>query len=244
MKRYAWVTLLSSENYLKGVQVLAYSLQSVRSKYKLLVAVTENILNESLIKKISYLSNVEYVSIPYLKYGQETESQYKNKPVLNTASKLALLRLDYWDKLIYLDADILVIENMDNLFDQYSDTSMVKYPEDDYGFSALFVIEPWYHSEKEYQYLKTIILHHVSFDGDVFGTLWSAPKHDYHYQIPKEYLWNYDTKYNIPSNIKAIHYQNEDKPWFSPYNNSPFQSILLYQQVLKKVEEITNVQSV
>lgn len=241
MRRYAWVTLLSSKDYLRAVQVLAYSMSAVRSQYRLVVGITENILDESLVSQLICFKNVECVTIPTLIYGDKTQLLHQGKSVLNTGSKIALITLDYWDKLIYIDADTLVIENIDNLFDQYQDTSMIKYPEEKQGFTGLFVIEPYYHSKREYGYLKTIMQNEEGFDGDILGELWNPVKRDYHYQIPKEYLWFYNIKYIIPSSVKVIHYGSEAKPWILPHINSPFESIKLYQQVLKKVEEITNV---
>jgi alpha-N-acetylglucosamine transferase len=52
-----------------------------------------------------------------------------------------------WDKLLYIDADVLVLKNLDHLF-QYPNGSMLKYEvyagedENDTGFSGLFIIEP------------------------------------------------------------------------------------------------------
>lgn len=44
----AWVVLLTSSWYLPGVVILAYSLQKVRSKYPLIVAVTLSLPKEAV----------------------------------------------------------------------------------------------------------------------------------------------------------------------------------------------------
>jgi hypothetical protein len=96
--------------------------------------------------------------------------------------------LSEWDKLLYIDADTLVIKNIDSLFN-YPDGSMVKYPDDPWGFSGLFIIEPKNHDEIE---LYFHLLQNVNcFDGDLLGKLWfyirTSPRH----QIPEEYLIPY-----------------------------------------------------
>ena len=41
--RYAYITIVSSENYLNGIKSLLYSMQKVKSKYPLYVLIPEKL---------------------------------------------------------------------------------------------------------------------------------------------------------------------------------------------------------
>lgn len=71
--------------------------------------------------------------------------KYKSS-VLNTASKIDIFSLKHYEKIIYLDVDTLVLENIDDLFDKY-DGSILWWNE---PMSGLFVIEPKNHDSLIY----------------------------------------------------------------------------------------------
>jgi hypothetical protein len=52
MNNYAYISLLSSENYLKGILTLNYSLKLTNTKYPLVVLITENVAENKKILKI------------------------------------------------------------------------------------------------------------------------------------------------------------------------------------------------
>ena len=145
-------------------------------------------------------------------YEYVEKKQY-NETVLSTASKLNIFFFTDWEKLIYIDADVLVLKNMDELF-SYRDCSMVKYDNDEMGFTGLFVIEPSHHYS---QFYLTLIENELCFDGDLFGHLWMPfVSYNKEYQIPEYYLgypWQY-------GGIKAIHFCNNPKPWHQDYDFS------------------------
>lgn len=230
----AYVTLLSSEDYLDAVLVLAISLRKVNSRFPLVVAVVDDVCTpkmEYILKRFECIIEV----IPRIEYGEQTKEMYAGNPVLNTASKLNLFTLDNYDKMIYMDADTLILHNMDNLFN-YPDGSMLFYDSEPTGTSGLFVFEPRKHVELKY-YL-CLIKNFVLFDGNLLGELWfhvlSSPAH----QIPSNYFYHYKPETNVPNNVMAVQYCNTPKPWMEP-NHSSYSNLYpfarLYKEYLKEV---------
>lgn len=219
MGKQGWVTLLSSEDYIEGVLVLNESLKRVGSKYPLLVAVTEDIYDKYHNKLCN--AGMLPAKVNKLVYSNKTledvEKKWPNqKQVLNTASKLNIFDFTDWEKLVYIDADVLVLKNMDDLF-SYRDCSMVKYANDQMGFTGLFVIEPSHHYK---QFYFTLMENESCFDGDLFGHLWLPfVSYNKEYQIPECYLGYPHEDYDI---IKSVHFCNSPKPWNDNYDFSGF----------------------
>lgn len=203
----AFITLLSSKDYWMSTVILNESLKKTNSKYNLIVAVTEDILDTEIVE-IFDKYHILYVVIPVFKYSDSTIESAKQKgfdTVLNTASKICIFDLDYFDKLVYLDSDSVVLENIDNLMD-FPDGSML-YDED--PFSGLFVFNPKNHCTEMY---KTILSHSKHFDGDMFSNLWFHVKDNLDYRIDISYFYPiYRKKDNIK--VKAVHFINKPKPW-------------------------------
>ena len=239
--KMAYCTLLSSEDYLDGVLVLNKSLQMVNAQYPLFVMVTENISKNKKILTLLNSAGIVYTIIEMLSYSEETKKGYEYASVLNTASKIQIFNMKQWDKLIYLDADILVLKNLDHLFN-YPDGSMLKYDDDENGFTALFVVEPSWHSPKEIEYYYHLLNNVECFDGDLIGNLWFTVRHDKNYQISPNHLAYFNTC-EIDDNIYAIHYCNTSKPWLDKDNiifTRPTSVNILYQQYLIQVDKMKN----
>ena len=203
----AFITLLSSKDYWMSTVILNESLKKTNSKYNLIVAVTEDILDTEIIE-IFDKYHISYVVIPVFKYSDITIESAKQKgfdTVLNTASKICIFDLNYFDKLVYLDSDSVILENIDNLMD-FPDGSML-YDED--PFSGLFVFNPKNHCTEMY---KTILSHSKHFDGDMFSNLWFHVKDNLDYRIDISYFYPiFRQSKNIK--IKAAHFLNKPKPW-------------------------------
>lgn len=241
--RYAYVTLLSTSNYLDAVLVLNKSLRRVHSKYPLLVALTENVNNPEIISKLEQHHILWEVVQPLQYHSSVTEKYHEIAAnVLNTASKLQIFTLKDWDRLVYIDADVLVLQNIDDLFNK-PDGAMLKYPDDNMGFTGLFVFCPRYHQEDEFY--PTLIAHHDCVDGDLIGKLWFFVRESPAHQIDLTYLWHYSPYITAEEmkNIKAVHFCNNTKPWLC-FDESYFPKGLyvnwLYQEILKEVHNSHN----
>ena len=104
-----WVTLCTNKSFLRGAEFLNASLQKVGSKYQLVAMITENVFYEPI-----YIpSNLNFIKVPYFKFK-------KGKPFhLDTINKFNLFNLEY-EKICFIDADTLVLENIDYIFDLYN----------------------------------------------------------------------------------------------------------------------------
>lgn len=203
----AFITLLSSKDYWMSTVILNESLKKTNSKYNLIVAVTEDILDTEIVE-IFDKHHILYVVIPVFKYSDSTIESAKQRgfdTVLNTASKICIFDLNYFDKLVYLDSDSVILDNIDDLMD-FPDGSMLY---DDDPFSGLFVFNPKNHCTEMY---KTILSHSMHFDGDMFSNLWFHVKDNLDYRIDLSYFYPINRQ-NNNTKIKAVHFINKPKPW-------------------------------
>lgn len=217
--------------------MLALSLQKVQSKYPLLVAITEDVYSVEIVSLLKPL-NCEIKIIKSLEYSPWVQEQWKNQPVLKTASKVQIFTFTEWDKLVYIDADSIVLHNIDSLFN-YLDGAMSYGCDDDAGFSGLFVFEPKNH--KEFQYYPTLMVNHNVFDGNLLGELWFYVKTSPAHQIPLDYFWQYCPEPKINPSTKAVHFCNLPKPWIEPdYKdfNDEFPIARLYKTYLKEIQRM------
>lgn len=210
---YVYITLLSSVDYLPAVLVLNESLKRVHSRYPLGVGVTLDILDK--VNSILTKAGCIVYPIGKLEYNDQSKdfNAKHNFPacVNNTASKISLFTLHNIDKCVYIDADTLVLRNVDELF-YYPDGSMVYYKGDPMGFTGLMVFSPRNH---KYEFYKAAMDKAICTDGNLLGELWFFVKYNATYQIPSTYLVNYcpDLDDLHHDDYKILHFCNNPKPW-------------------------------
>lgn len=240
-KKRGFITLLSSRSYLEGVLVLAYSLQQVHSQYPLIVAITEDLSDDIAILESLKSLNCLIEKIPKISYTDSIKKQYSDLAVLNTASKIEIFRLIDWDKLVYIDADTLIVQNIDFLFN-YPDGAMLYdiHSVPPLGLSSLFVFEPRNHIEIDL--LEYLIQNTDCLDGGLLGQLWFMVRNDQNYQIPLNILKDYSFPFE-DREVYAIHFNNQPKPWEAGSNKvlkfGPY--ILQYNEYLKQVRRKTKI---
>ena len=199
-----WVTLLSSTDYLMAVLVLNQSLNNVKSQYPLLVVITEEICTPEIVH-IFNLENILYYKVSSLQYKDPPFVQAKPS-IINTASKIQIFSLPFKEKFIFLDADVLIQENIDELFD-YPSGSALYIEELSSVLSGLFVFTPNPHEYDIYSFLVQNKPHFL--DGDIIQTLWFSYKDNLDYRIPANIYFTEDL---FNPKAKIIHY-NEIKPF-------------------------------
>lgn len=107
-----WITCITKEEYLKGAKVLLKSLQAVNSKYSLILMIPQNISIASLGNEPNLIVlEIESYTVP---------STCKTSYAFDRFA-------DVWNKLLcwtvpakmvcWLDSDMLIIQNMDDVFD-------------------------------------------------------------------------------------------------------------------------------
>lgn len=195
---YTYITLLSSKEYLWGVLTLNQSLQNVQSKYPLTVCLTEDVMDKKIINILNK-EKINYISIRKLSY----KTNFKNT-IANTASKIQIFNLYQFDKIVYIDSDVLVIKNIDNLFN-YPNGSIVMWEKSKLGMSGLFVFTPNQKQSYLYNIYEYLIENMEDItDGTLIGNLFFPCLDNKDYQIPEEYLAQ---DIIIKPNYKAIHYE-------------------------------------
>lgn len=118
MKSY--VCVLSTDNYLDGVLVLNENLQRIKSNYPLLCIINENISSKT--RNILTYFGIMYKEMKNIKYSENSNSEryvnygYNKGYLKNTFDKLNIFSLVEFEKIVYLDSDLLILENIDNLF--------------------------------------------------------------------------------------------------------------------------------
>lgn len=109
MDKYAYITLVSNSDFLKGAKFLHYSLKKVNAKYPLIVIITDN---------VNYTKNdiddFDIVKIvPYIEYPPKNEFFKRYQSTLN---KFWAFYFDEYSKLLFIDADIFIYQNIDFIF--------------------------------------------------------------------------------------------------------------------------------
>lgn len=240
----AFITLLSTVDYLSTVLLMNEDFQRINSQYPFVAAVTDDIYDE--VQDTLNKANCKKEKIEKISYGSKTIPYIKNKfekkdwRVLNTAPKIELFKLTQYDKLIYLDADTKVFRNIDDLFD-YPDGSMLipSGEENIGGHTALMVFSPKNH---DHDFYRQIINNLICADGDMFGKLWFQCRSDEKYKIPyyymmssREHITNEDLEI-----LKTITYGNSPKPWDKGYQPANIFE-RKYVRDLKEISEKYNI---
>lgn len=149
------------------------------------------------------------------------------RPDLSFAfTKIALWRQTQFRKIVYLDADVVALRALDELFDidaPFAAAPDIGWP--DAFNSGVMVISP---DMGEYWALQTMAATGDSFDGADQGLLnqyfehrpWQRLKFTYNCTPNAEYQWEPAYRY-YKRDISAVHFIGKDKPWSSTRTSAP-----------------------
>ena len=152
MKNYSYVTILTDDSYIYGVILLQETLSMVQSKYPLLVLITEDV-SEPCIEILKQIE-VEYKKIDKISITDNIFEHNKKIDMHLSATwkdcwtKFRIFDQTQFDKIVFLDADIMVMKNLDDLFEKPHMTSCLDgeyfnvWPGWDHFNSGCIVIEP------------------------------------------------------------------------------------------------------
>jgi alpha-N-acetylglucosamine transferase len=107
-----WTTLITNTNYLTGLLTLDYSLKKHGTKYPLVALYTDTFPDQG-----HQALDVRGIPKQHVKYLLPTiEKDYSNDPrFYDCWSKLTPFGLTEYDRVVQLDSDMLVLQNMDEL---------------------------------------------------------------------------------------------------------------------------------
>lgn len=132
-----YVCVLSTDNYLDGVLILNENLKHLKSKYPLLCLINEKISDYT--KNMLNCFGIKYKVINMIEYDYFSEN---NDYWKYTFDKLNIFTLTEYEKIVYLDSDLLILENLDHLFNESHLTMALDYPFGDNYNSGVMILKP------------------------------------------------------------------------------------------------------
>jgi hypothetical protein len=162
VSQQAFVTMVTTDSYVAGALVLAYSLRDSGTAYPIECIATKGVSEESIQIMRKIFNRVHIFD--QIDSGLKDKLQLMGRPELGcSVSKIYLWKLEHLNKVVYLDADMLVLKNIDDLFerDELSASPDIGWP--DCFNSGLFVCRP---SENTFGKLYEHLQMHGSFDGN------------------------------------------------------------------------------
>lgn len=221
------MTLATTDSYCKGATVVARSLRRYGTTRRIVVMVTPNISEQSRLD----LDNMfdEVIMVDLMDSEDRVHLSLLGRPDLGiTFTKIHCWTLTQYSKCIFLDADTLVLSNVDELFekDELSAAPDPGWP--DCFNSGVFVFRPSLHTHTR---LLDHALQHGSFDGGDQGLLNSFfrswPVEDISKHLPFIYNLSASSLYSyLPAfhqfghNAKIVHFLGSVKPWSSQSDHS------------------------
>lgn len=225
-KNYRYVTVINTENYLDGVRTLIYSLNKVKSRYPLVVLVPPQFdklcchIMESWGAAVEVAENIELGEL-----GGNNPREYWN----NTFFKLNIFKMTQYEKLLFIDSDMIVLENMDHIFEMEHITAVqggkIIFHWEDIN-SGFMLIRPRVEEYHELCKLIPSVCERKIAAGSGFG---DQDVISYYYKYINK-CWEgehrLDERYNANircihelcvhfgyKNIKVIHFVGAKKPW-------------------------------
>ncbi|KAI3648146.1 hypothetical protein MP228_005392 [Amoeboaphelidium protococcarum] len=217
----AFVTLVTTEDYVIGALVLAQSLRAVGTTRQLVAMITGNISAGSQEELKAVFNQV--ITVDSLKSSSLDNLKVLGRPELAyTYTKLHIWNLVNFDKVVFMDADTLVLKNIDNLFTDYqlsgNGSGVAAAP--DMGWpdcfnSGVFVAKP---SKETFENLIKFAESQGSFDGGDQGLLndyfkdWA--RIPFLFNVGFCALYSYVPAFHrFRSDVKVVHFLGDSKPW-------------------------------
>lgn len=221
------MTLVTTDSYCMGATVVARSLRRHGTTRRIVVMVTPNVSEHSRFA----LENVfdEVITVDVMDSKDRLHLSLLGRPELGiTFTKIHCWTLTQYSKCVFLDADTLVLCNVDELFerDELSAAPDPGWP--DCFNSGVFVFRP---SLTTHSRLLDHALQHGSFDGGDQGLLnsffCSWPVADISKHLPFVYNLSASSLYSyLPAfqqfghNARIVHFVGAVKPWSSHRDDS------------------------
>ncbi|XP_039912369.1 glycogenin-2 isoform X5 [Hirundo rustica] len=221
----AFVTLATDDVYCQGALVLGQSLRNHNTSRKLAVLITPEV--SSGIKSVLRSVFDEVIEVDVLDSTDSVHLALMQRPELGvTFTKLHCWTLTHYSKCVFMDADTLVLCNVDELFDREEFSAAPDSGWPDCFNSGVFVFRP---SLKTYNRLLQFAAEHGSFDGGDQGLLnsffsnWATADIGKHlpflYNLSSSSVYTYVPAFNhFGRDAKVVHFLGATKPWNYKYN--------------------------
>ncbi|XP_047323520.1 putative UDP-glucuronate:xylan alpha-glucuronosyltransferase 5 [Impatiens glandulifera] len=207
-RREAYVTVLhSSESYVCGAIALAHSIRRSNSTKDLVLLADDSISPVSLLglRRVGWkIKRIQRIKSPHAEKGAYNEWNY---------SKLRIWELIHYDKIIFIDSDFLVLENLDSFFD-YPELSAVGNSRDIFN-SGVMLVEPSICKFKKLMEIKDLV---GSYNGGDQGFLNQIIVWWHRWPTRLNFLKAFPLEMGdeihekLPLRVSALHYLGW-KPW-------------------------------
>ncbi|KAI6136314.1 glycosyltransferase family 8 protein [Pisolithus sp. B1] len=230
---FAFVTLLTSGSYLPGALTLAGALKDVHRdlppdqqlQYDTVCVVTPETLDVSALRLLRRAFDI-VIGVEVLAHPDDQKLSLLGRPDLDTVlTKLQVLRLVRYTKIIFLDADVLPVRPLSHLFKidhEFAAVPDVGWP--DIFNSGVLVLSP---GEDKFNQVYDLLNTQGSWDGGDQGILNEWRGDDWHklsftYNTTPTAAYTYAPAYErFGSQISAIHFIGPNKPWHTISHCAP-----------------------
>nr|AAI70536.1 LOC100126641 protein [Xenopus laevis] len=221
----AFVTLGTNDIYCQGALVLGKSLRNHKTTRQLVVMITSQVSS----RMRAVLSNIfdEVIEVDILDSADSVHLALMKRPELGiTFTKFQCWTLTRYTKCVYMDADTIVLCNIDELFDRDEFSAAPDSGWPDCFNSGVFVFRP---SLETFHKLLQFAEIHGSFDGGDQGLLnsffsnWATTDISKHlpfiYNLSISSVYTYKPAFlQFGSEAKVVHFLGTPKPWNCKYN--------------------------
>lgn len=214
------MTLATNDEYAIGALVLGNSLRVVHTQRSLAV-LTTSMVSSAMSERLKTVFDL-VKEVDLLDTSDASHLELLSRPELGvTLTKINCWRLTQFNKCVFLDADTLVLRNIDDLFEraELSAAPDVGWP--DCFNSGVFVFQP---SEKTYNDLLCLMNSQGSFDGGDQGLLnsffsdWATKDIQKHlpfvYNVVTQTFYSYlPALKQFGKEVRVVHFIGSQKPW-------------------------------
>ncbi|XP_029973566.1 glycogenin-1a [Salarias fasciatus] len=225
MSDQAFVTLATNDSYAKGAMVLGQSLRNHHTTRKLVALIGPHVAEPCRDALRSIFDEVCVVDV--MDSGDAAHLAMMKRPDLGvTFTKLHCWRLTQYSKCVFMDADTLVLSNIDELFEREELSAAPDPGWPDCFNSGVFVFRP---SNETHEKLLTFCGENGSFDGGDQGVLnsffntWATADISKHlpfiYNLSSIAIYSYLPAFKqYGHGVKVVHFLGKVKPWNYSYD--------------------------
>ncbi|KAL7319851.1 hypothetical protein PS15m_002938 [Mucor circinelloides] len=210
----AFVTFLCDDVMGEATEVLVYSLKQTNTKHDIVVLVLEDV-TQTVRSRLEYLG-AKIINVDQIKYPWDSSSARRKG--FNKAcrySKLNLWNLTQYEKVVFLDADTMVVNNIDELFGYPQFTAAV-----DIGGvlnTGVFVAEPNAETYKDimatYEKAPSYNKGDQGFLNYYFNKTANPLPGNYNLMIKFTHFSTLASEFVTKNTVKVLHFTSETKPW-------------------------------
>ncbi|XP_030247918.1 glycogenin-1a [Sparus aurata] len=221
----AFVTLATNDSYAKGAMVLGQSLRNHNTTRKLVALVGPHVAEQCRDALRSIFDEVRMVDV--MDSGDSAHLSLMKRPDLGvTFTKLHCWTLTHYSKCVFMDADTLVLSNIDELFEREELSAAPDPGWPDCFNSGVFVFRP---SNETHEKLLQFCSENGSFDGGDQGVLnsffntWATADISKHlpfiYNLSSIAIYSYLPAFKqYGRDAKVVHFLGKVKPWSHSYD--------------------------